>query len=70
MFPLGLGGMSSILAASLGKYQALFTVATFILLALAHYLIVRQKKVSIANKAVVWLSTISALGIIVYAFVT
>jgi hypothetical protein len=54
----------------IGEISDAFTVVTFILLAFAHYLIIRQRKISIANRAVVWLSTIVALGIVVYMFVT
>jgi hypothetical protein len=63
--PLGLGGLSSILAASLGRYRLLFTLAAVVLLGVAHFLIYRKKGKKIIDLIVLWVSTIVVVLVLV-----
>ena len=69
MVPLGLGGLSSVLAASLGKYRGIFIFLTLVLLGLSHYLVARQPKASTASKVILWGSTVVALAILAYTLI-
>jgi len=67
--PLGLSGLSSILAASLGKYRPFFFVLTFVLLGISHYLVLKNPKAGKVSKVILWISTMLAVGILIYTTV-
>jgi uncharacterized BrkB/YihY/UPF0761 family membrane protein len=66
LLPLGLGGFSSILAASLGRYRIVFTVLALLMLAAAHYLFSRRVHAKKIDRLVLW--AVSAVVIAILLF--
>jgi len=69
LIPLGLGGLSSVLATLLGEYKVLFIVLTFVLLGVSHYLVLEQRKATISSKITLWVATVVSISILIYSFV-
>ena len=64
--PLGLGGLSSFLAASLGRYRLLFTILALLLLGAGHYLAYKNKKTGPADRIILWVSTAAVLAVLLF----
>jgi heme/copper-type cytochrome/quinol oxidase subunit 4 len=66
LVPLGLGGLSSVLASSLGRYRITFTVLAMALLLFSHFLHLKQKNRSKVNTVILWISTAAVIFILIY----
>lgn len=65
LVPLGLGGLGSVLAVSLGRYRLVFTILALLLLGVGHYLIYKRKNAKITDRIVLWVSTAAVMLILV-----
>jgi FtsH-binding integral membrane protein len=63
---LGLSGLGFAFISRVSPYRNIFIVLTIVMLGLAHYLIIRNSKVSKNTRMMVWIYTIISVGLIVY----
>lgn len=63
---LGLSGLGFALVSRVSPYRDIFIVLTIMMLGLAHYLVIRNGKVSKNTRIMVWIYTIISVGLIVY----
>lgn len=67
-FSLGLSGIGLSAIATFTPYRYPLIILTLVLLAVAHYLAYKKSRKGAAgkNKAILWLSTVAAVGMMVY----
>jgi len=66
---LGLSGLCFAFVSRVSPYRYIFIVLTIMILELAHYLIIRNSKVSKNTQIMVWIYTIISVGLIVYPII-
>lgn len=67
--PLGLSGLSSVLAASLGRFRGLFIGLSIVMLAFSHYSVYKKQNASKVSKIILWGSTVISVGILIYTLI-